>query len=299
MPMRFALLAALIAVQSLAAQDDQVLFRDSSSELVVVPVTVMDKHGGLVSDLNKDRFAVYDDRKRGDIAFFTNEDTPVSVALVIDCSGSMRHKMGEVLVATMAFARSSHPEDELLVIGFNDTVEDALGGRPIIAENVRELETALQSLVADGRTALYSGLMDALDHLERSTYARKVIVLISDGGDNASDVPLDRVLDRAQRSNATIYSIGLFDRDDPETNPGVLKRIAEATGGERYLPESGGRLLAVCERIAQEIRNSYTLGIVPSRRDGRFHKLRVEVSAADGRHLSVRARPGYQAGNVR
>src|SRR5579863_4760257 len=111
MLMRSVMLAAVVATQALAAQDNQVLFHDSSSELVVVPVTVTDKRGGLVNDLPRDRFAVYDDRKRGEIAFFTNEDTPVSVALVIDCSGSMRRKMGEVVVATMAFARNSHPED--------------------------------------------------------------------------------------------------------------------------------------------------------------------------------------------
>jgi Ca-activated chloride channel homolog len=119
--------------------------------------------------------------------------------------------------------------------------------------------------------------------------------VISDGGDNASHATLDRVLARARASNATIYTIGVFDRDDPDRNPGVLKTLARTTGGERFLPESGGPLISACERIAREIRSGYTIGYAPPDRDGAYHRLRVQVDAGD-RRLEIRTRPGYFAG---
>jgi VWFA-related protein len=281
------------AVTGAARQDDPPSFKAGSSDLVVVPVTVTDKQGRLLSDLEREAFVVYDNDRRQEIAFFTHEDTPVSVALVIDNSGSMRPKVGEVVAATLAFARASHPEDELLVIEFNDDVRDALGGRRLSAADAGDLETALRSLRPDGQTALYNALIDGLDHLERATRARRVMVLVSDGGDNASTTTFDEVLARARRSDVTVYTIGLFDEGSRDVNPGVLKRLAEATGGERFLPKSPGYLLQACERIAHEIRTSYTLGYVPTARDGAYHRLRVVLG--DKGSGTVRTRPGYFA----
>jgi VWFA-related protein len=153
----------------------------------------------------------------------------------------------------------------------------------------------LRSLVPEGRTALYSGVIDALDHLGKARHARKVVIVLSDGGDNASHATFDDVLARARESNVTIYTLGLFDRGAPDTNPGVLKRLAEATGGERFLPRSPGPLLQACERIAREIRSGYTVGYVPPDRDGGFHRVRVQVSGPDARDLNVRTRAGYIA----
>jgi VWFA-related protein len=282
-----------VAASGAARQDDPPSFKAGSSDLVVVPVTVTDKHGRPLSDLERDAFVVYDNDRRQEIAFFTHEDTPVSVALVIDNSGSMRPKVGEVIAATLAFARASHPEDELLVIEFNDDVRDALGGRRLSAADAGDLEAALRSLRPDGQTALYNALIDGLDHLERATRARRVMVLVSDGGDNASSTTFDEVLARARRSDVTIYTIGLFDEGSRDTNPGVLKRLAEATGGERFLPKSPGYLLQACERIAHEIRTSYTLGYVPTARDGAYHRLRVVLGEKG--NGTVRTRPGYFA----
>jgi VWFA-related protein len=285
-----------LAVTAAARQAAPPSFKAGASELVVVPVTVTDKHGQLLADLDRAAFAVYDNDRRQEIAFFTHDDTPVSVALVIDNSGSMRPKVGEVMAATLAFARASHPEDELLVIEFNDDVRDALGGRRLSAADAGELEAALRSLRPDGQTALYNALIDGLDHLESATRARRVMVLISDGGDNASTTTFDEVLARARRSDVTIYTIGLFDEGSRDVNPGVLKRLAEATGGERFLPRSPGYLLQACQRIAHEIRTSYTLGYVPTMRDGAYHRLRVVLG--DKGTGTVRTRPGYFAASA-
>jgi Ca-activated chloride channel homolog len=290
--------AALPAPRAQQPSASQPSFRSSSSELVVLPVTITDKHGRFILDLPRDRFAIYDNGRRQEVAFFTNEDTPVTVGLVLDSSGSMRRKLGEVVAAALAFARDSNPSDELFTLQFNDDVSDALPGRRLFANDVGELQTALMALVPDGRTALYDALIAGLDRLATGTRPRRVLVLISDGGDNASTATLRDVLARARASNVTIYTIGVFDRDDPDTNAGVLKSIASTTGGERFLPQSAGPLLSDCQRIAREIRSGYTIGYVPPDHDGAFHRVRVSVDAPDGQKVNVRTRPGYFAAGV-
>jgi VWFA-related protein len=297
------LIAVIALVGTLHAQQPpfqqpspQPSFRTASSELVVLPVVVTDKQGRFVSDLGSERFHVFDNGRKQPVALFTNEDTPVSVALVIDNSSSMRGKLGEVIAAAVAFARSSNPQDELFAVEFNDDVKDALPNRSyLLASDVVGLQTAVGALIPQGRTALYDGLIAALDRLEHGTRARKVVILISDGGDNASSTTLDQVLARAHRSNASIYTIGLFSEGDPDSNPRVLKSLASATGGERYLPRSPGLLLQACQQIAREIRSGYTLGYEPPQRDGAYHRVRVEIEPPTGQKLAVRTRPGYFA----
>jgi len=270
-------------------------FRSSSSELVVLPVVVTDKQGRFISDLSIGEFAVFDNGRRVPIELFTAEDTPVTIGLVIDASGSMRGKIGEVVAATLAFAKSSNPEDELFAVRFNDDVRDAVADAPfLLASDLTRLESAITSVHPDGRTALYDGIMNALDHLSRGTRPRKALILISDGGDNASSAQLDEVLKRARDSNAAIYTIGIYDESDIDRNPRVLKALAQTTGGERYLPHSPGDLLRVCNRIAREIHSGYTIGYVPPDRDGAYHNVRV-VLDAQPRKLTVRTRPGYFA----
>ena len=271
-------------------------FRSPSTDLVVLPTTVVDERGQPVANLSKDHFAVYDEGRRQTIALFSSEDTPVSMALVIDTSGSMQAKLGDVVTAALALARSSNPDDELRVVQFNDSVGDVLGGRKLTAADTPELQAALHSLVPKGRTALYDALLDALNHLEQSRLPRKVIVLVSDGADNASVSTFDQVLKRARRSNVTIYAIGIFDPRDPDADDQTLRRIAHETGGERFHPLSPALLIQACEHIARQIRAGYTIGYIPPDRDGRFHRVRVDVDAP--RRLVVRTRPGYFAASA-
>ena len=276
-------------------QEPQPLFHARRSELVVLPVVVTEKNGGFVADLTRDRFLVYDNHRIQEIAYFTSADAPVSVALVIDSSASMNRKLAEVRAATHRFAALSHPEDELLVYAFNDRVHDPFGGKPITAADATQLESGLNAVRADGRTALYDALAAAIDAIERRPLARKVVILMSDGGDNASTAKLEEVLERARRSSVTIYTIGLFDPVDPDANPGVLESLAETTGGRRFLPRSPGPLLQACEQIAREVRDAYTLSYVPPEHDGRYHRVEVRASRSDGHGLVVRTRPGYLA----
>jgi len=297
MPLVFFLLCTLLFLPGLSAQTPT--FRTDSSELVVLPIVVADRRGQLISDLDRDRFAVFDNGRRVEVELFTNEDAPVTVGLIIDASMSMRAKLGEVIAATMKFAGSSNPDDDLFVIRFNDDVRHAVPDRRFLHAGDRDaLEKALMSLVPEGRTALYDAINAGLDHLGEGTRARRILIVISDGGDNASAATRDAVMARARASNVTIYTIGIFDRDDPDRNPGVLKTLAETTGGERFLPRSASPLIVACERIAREIRSGYTIGYTPPDRDGNYHRVRVVVDAPD-RKLSVRTRPGYFAAGTR
>ena len=279
---------------TVSAQD--VSFRSGSSELVVLPVVVTDTHGRYISDLGRERFTVFDNGRRIPIEIFTNEDTPLTIGLIIDSSGSMRLKMAEVVSASLAFARLSNPQDELFAIRFNDDVQKVIRDRQfLLAQDQAALNIALGSMRPDGRTALYDALMAGIEQLALGSRARKVLVVISDGGDNASDAVLETVLARARESNAAIYTIGVYDADDVDKNPGVLKSLAHATGGERFLPRSPGDLLQACERIAREIRSGYTIGYVPPDRDGSYHRVRVEVQPSATQKIKIRTRPGYFA----
>jgi Ca-activated chloride channel homolog len=262
----------------------------------VLPVVVTDRQGRYVSDLDRERFTVFDNGRRVPIELFTNEDTPLTIGLIIDASGSMRPKMTEVILASLAFARSSNPEDELFVVRFNDDVQHVIRDRPfLLAEDLSTLNVALRSMRPDGRTALYDALVAGIEHLGRGSRPRKVLVVVSDGGDNASAATLDQVLGRARESNVAIYTLGIFDPEDLDRNPGVLKSLARVSGGERFLPRSPAEMLQSCERIAREIRSGYTIGYVPPDRDGTYHRVRVEVQPPPSQKMTVRTRPGYFA----
>lgn len=301
-PMRLrlsALLAVLLTTSSLpgAAQDSSASFVSTSSELVVLPVTVSNKQGGFVADLPQDRFVVFDNGRRQEVALFSNEDTPVTVGLVIDTSGSMKAKLPEVIIAAATFKRRSNPQDEMFVVAFNDTVVERGRGPASPASDDHALESDLRSLVAQGRTALYDGLSAGLDRMALAMRPRKALIVVSDGADNASRSTLEQVLTAARRSNVTIYTVGLFDLDGPDRNPKVLKSLAQSTGGDRFLPRSPSELVQACEKIARELRSGYTIGYPPPDRDGVFHRIRVQVTSSGTDKLQVRTRPGYFAAN--
>ena len=296
-----AFLAAAYAVattaQTLPRGDAQSpLFSSESAELVVLPVAVIEGDGRFIAGLTQDQFAVFDNGRPQPIALFTNKDTPVTVGLVLDDSSSMTPKIGEVVAAAGAFARSSNPEDRLFAVAFNDVPSDVLGGHDVFADDLAGLTHALDRLRPAGRTALYDGILMALGReTANGLPARKVLIVISDGGDNASRATLAEVLAAARRQNVTIYTVGLFDADDRDRDPRVLKKLAQETGGERFLPRSPGPLLQAVTHIAREIRAGYTIGYVPPDRDGTYHHVRVAVDAPNARGWQIRTRPGYMA----
>jgi VWFA-related protein len=265
--------------------------------LVVLPATVTDPQGGFVSNLGEGEFEVYEDGVRQRIQLFRDEDVPVTVGLVVDHSSTMRRKLAEVTAAARAFVRSSNRDDEMFVVNFNEKASLGLLGAIRFTVNASELESAILLAPAGGQTALYDAVARGLEELQAGSRDRKALILVSDGGDNASARSLAQVMKLAGQSSAVIYTIGIFDEQDPDQNPRVLKRLAQATGGEAFLPEKLDEVAPICERIARDIRHQYTIGYAPINRarDGAYHAIRVVARRKGHGGLSVRTRTGYIA----
>jgi VWFA-related protein len=267
--------------------------------LVVLQATVTDRRGGFVSNLGESNFGVYENGVAQSIRLFRNEDVPVTVGLVVDESSSMQSKLEEVSAAARSFARSSNPNDEMFVVNFNEKVRLGLPEAIRFTHNTVELVNAINTVPAGGQTALYDAIAKALGELQAGSRDKKVLIVVSDGGDNASKHnSLARVMTLAEESSAVIYTIGVFDQDDEDRNPAVLKRLAQSTGGEAFFPRQLSEVVPICEGIAQDIRHQYTIGYVPTNmaRDGAYRGIRVRAEA-QGHKLSVRTRTGYIAGN--
>jgi VWFA-related protein len=266
-------------------------------DLVVLHATAQDRKNVLVSGLDKDNFQVYEDGVLQPIKYFSHEDIPVTVGLVVDNSGSMRPKRHDVIAAALAFAHSSNPQDQMFVVNFNEKASFGLPGNIAFTDQVAQLQVALSRLAANGETALYDAIAVALEHLKKGDRDKKVLIVVSDGGDNASKHKLTEIMALAGQPNAIIYTIGIFDDQDADRNPGVLKRLAKETGGEAFLPESLADVTPSCERIARDIRNQYTIAYVPTnrKRDGTYRVIQVKASAPGYGRLSVRTRTGYFA----
>jgi len=263
--------------------------------LVVLPVIVTDGKGRTVSGLGENSFHVFEDGRPQQIAPFESEDVPVTVGLVIDNSGSMSAKRPEVFAAAEEFAKSSNPQDEMFVVNFNQNVSMGLPKGVPFTSDVHQLLGAVSRHRAFGNTALYDGVAVALEHMKTGTANRKALIVISDGGDNASRLSLQALLKRAEASNAQIYTLGVFDKMFSGENSGVLKRLAKVTGGKSYFPESPSQITGICQQIARNLRHEYTIGYHPSNPNsgGSYHAIRVTAKATGNGRLHVSTRAGY------
>ena len=269
----------------------------SRSDLVVLHVSVVDRQAGFVAGLPRDAFVVRENGRVQPIAVFEQDDSPVTVGLVLDSSGSMVPRRDAVIAAGMAFAQSSHPADELFTINFNERVWPGLPpGQPFTSDH-DVLRAALARSGARGQTALFDALLSALRHLDRGAQPRKVLILVSDGGDNASRARFPDVLDAALRRDVVIYAIGLADPEDREAKPRLLRELAAVTGGEAFFPRTNEEITPILERIARNIRSSYTIGYAPpaAADAGPRRKVQVDLQGGTHRKYAVRARSLYIA----
>jgi Ca-activated chloride channel homolog len=267
-----------------------------NSDLVALPVRVTDSNGGVVSGLTLQDFSVFEDGRPQKITLFQQEDAPVTVGLVVDHSRSMGPKLAGVIAAVSAFAHSSNPQDEMFVVDFNDDVWlQILGGKPF-THSADDLEKEINAVSARGRTALYDAVAEGLNHLRFGHCEKKALIIVSDGGDNASHQKFSQILDLAQRSQVLIYSI-VLQGDGQEENPGALRHLSKSTGGISYLPSPSQSIASISALIARDLRDQYTLGFAPEKPSGdaSFRKIQVKVSAVGRGKLHVRYRPGYFA----
>src|SRR5712692_1456516 len=267
----------------------------SQVRLVLLDVCVKDNNGGFVTGLAKENFSVLEDGRPQHITAFDHADVPVTVGILVDESRSMTPKHSQVLTAAETFIEESNRLDEIFVLHFNDRVKRGLPPDVLFSDDILQLRTALGRGVPEGKTALYDAVVDGLMQLELGKQDKKTLVLISDGGDNASMHRRHDTLDKVQRSIATIYSIGLYEPDDPERDPALLRQLAKISGGEAYFPNGVGEMVPVCRHIAKEIRTRYTVGYRPEedKARGSLRQVRVRVSAPGHGKLTVRTRNSY------
>ena len=268
-----------------------------NADSVVLHATVANHNGTLVSGLGQNDFQVYEDGVLQRIEYYSHEDIPVTVGLVVDNSGSMKPNRPEVIAAALGFARSSNPQDQMFVVNFNENVSFGLPDSTPFTDQAGQLKDALSSIEANSMTALYDAVVVGLEHLKKGNRDKKVLIVVSDGGDNASKHKLGQVMAMAGQSSAIIYTIDIFVEGDVDRNPNVLRQLAKATGGEAFLPSSVNEVVPICERIARDIRNQYTLAYAPTnaKQDGAYRAIAVKAGASGRGRLLVRTRAGYYA----
>jgi len=267
--------------------------------LVVLHTSVLDDRGKFADGLTADSFRVFEDKVEQKLATFKREDVPVSMGLVIDNSGSMRDKRPRVNEAALTLVESSNKQDEAFVVNFND--DFYLDLDKDFTNSIPELKEALERIDSRGSTALFDAIIGSLDHLKKAGKDKRVLLVVTDGEDNASHNSLEKTLREIQKTDTVIYTIGLLGdekRKDKNHAMKALKQIAEASGGLAFFPESVDDVHTICEQVAHDIRNQYTLAYYPSntRKDGTFRSVSVQVIPPRGRgKLVARTRNGYYA----
>jgi len=286
---------AMLGVSAILAQDTPHF--SARSDLVVLDVAVTDGRGGFVGGLPQASFHIFEEGRPQDVSFFAEQDAPATIGLLIDSSGSMVENRNRVIAAIETFALASHPEDEFLPLAFNERVTAALPPDRLFTSDAAELRTSLtRNLSAYGRTAFHDALAEALERLSHGTHERRALIILSDGGDNASRRPFNEVLQQVQASNVVIYSVALLDPLSRDQNPKALRRLADATGGLSFEPQRVSAVGSVLGTIALDIRSRYTLAYAPpedAKGDGRLRHIQVTVQGLTGRKLNVRTRTGY------
>jgi VWFA-related protein len=267
----------------------------ATAELVLLDVGVKDAAGQHIWNLGKDNFSVFENGKLQRITHFASDDVPVTVGLVIDTSGSMRPRHKDVVTAALAFIHSSNPKDEVFVVNFGDRVTSGLPANVPFTADAAQLRDALWLGVPEGRTALYDAILFSLRHLEKGKCEKKTLMLVSDGGDNSSIHKSEEVMRMVRESRATIYTIGIFDADDPDRNLPLLHQLAQVSGGEDFFPKQLSDVDGICRQIASDIRTRYTIGYVPLRSGerGSLRNIKVTASMPGGHKLVVHTRASY------
>jgi VWFA-related protein len=269
----------------------------SNVQRVVLDVSVKNSEGGYVTGLDKSHFRVYENGRPQPILSFSSVDTPVTVGLIVDDSGSMREKRPAVVTAGLAFAKESNREDQFFVVNFNNYVSPGLPAGVEFSDDLQQLRHALYMGSPEGQTALYDAIVFGLNHLKKATQPKRTLIVVSDGGDNVSKASQSDALDLMRASQATVYTVGLFGAQDPDRNPGVLRKMSRLTGGEYFNPPLLSDVIPVFHKIAKDIRNRYTILYAPDPKlDPEKHperSIKVTAFAPEYKKLIVRTRTSY------
>lgn len=275
-----------------------------TTNLVVLRVAVSDQQGRATMNLKQDAFKIFEDGIEQEVSLFSAEESPVSWALVLDRSGSMMDMMSDVYDAALHVIDQGTSRDETFIITFNKKPELAID----FTSDRHRLENSILGLRAEGETALFDAVAFALDGLRHAKNRKKVLVIVTDGEDNASRLKFRDLIERAEEEEAVVYTVGMFgsmgsslglmgmaryERD----GRAELKKLAEVTGGSSHFPNDVDQCKSVMKEIAREVSQQYSLGYYPSNkeRDGNWRRIRVAVTRDRNSQLLARTRSGYYA----
>jgi Ca-activated chloride channel homolog len=281
--------------QAPAANDNGVFVFHAEAREVTLHATVVDEKNRLVTNLDKAAFAVFENNQPQQIRSFRQEDLPVAIGIVIDNSGSMREKRDQVNKAALNLVRASNPEDQVFVVNFSD--EYYLDQE--FTADVKKLQAALEHVESRGGTALYDAIIASSDYLIKSPLQRKVLFVVTDGEDDASQTSLEQAVHRLQQENGpTVYAIGLLGEERARRAKRALEVVADRTGGIAFFPPTLDQVDEISRNIAHDIRNQYTITYTPStpKTVGGYRTIHVDAHARPYKKLTVRTRSGYYPG---
>ena len=267
----------------------------ADTKLVILPISVSDRSGKLVTNLPQKAFKVFENNVEQPIKIFRREDVPVSLGIIIDNSGSMKEKRQKVELASMDLVKASNRQDEVFIVNFND---DAWLDVPFTSD-IKAMEDGIAKIDSRGGTAMREAISEALDYLKKEAKReKKVLLVITDGNDNASSITLEKLVNRAQQNEVLIYAIGLLneeERREAKIAKRALDALARDTGGQAFYPKSVSEVDQITLEVAHELRNQYTIGYTPTVQamDGTFRQIKVTVNGPG--HPVVRTRTGYYA----
>ena len=268
------------------------------ADLIIVPVSVTDAMNRIVLGLEKENFQIYENRRLQFVETCSNEDAPISLAILLDTSGSMQGKLDQAREAIHLFVNEANPEDELFVIAFSDSPIQLVD----VGSSPEQIDNELLYTVSKGSTALFDAVYLAFANMRNARYARKAILLISDGGDNHSHYTERDIRRIAKESDVMIYGIGIYDHYfetmEERLGPQLLGDLSSLTGGTAFVIEDPGDLPDAVVKIGIELRNLYILSYAPrtSPRDGKWHKIKVKLLRPKVfPAVEVHAREGYYA----
>jgi len=267
-------------------------------DLVLVPVTITDPLNRLVTGLEKENFQLFEGSSQQEIRTFSSEDAPVSLGVIFDSSGSMSSKIDRAKEAVVEFFKTANPQDEFFMITFSDEPEEVSD----FTSSVDEIQNKLLFAIPQHRTALLDAIYMGISKMRQAKYAKKALLIISDGGDNHSRYTESEIKSVVKEADVMIYAIGIYDRyastTEERLGPQLLSDIAELTGGRAFTIDNPNDLADVATKIGVELRNQYVLGYRPNKivRDGKWRKIKVKLLPPKGLPpLRVYARTGYYA----
>ena len=267
-------------------------------DLVLVPVTITDPMNRLVTGLEKENFQLFESNSAQQIRTFSSEDAPVSLGVIFDSSGSMSSKMERAKDAVVEFFKTANPQDEFFMITFSDEPEQVSD----FTSSVDEIQNKLIYAVPRKRTALLDAIYMGVAKMRQARYAKKALLIISDGGDNHSRYTENEIKAVVKEADVMIYAIGIYDHyfasQEERLGPALLGDISELTGGRAFTIDNPNDLADVATKIGIELRNQYVLGYRPDKvvRDGKWRKIKVKLMPPKGLPpLRVYARTGYYA----